>query len=393
MIANSSPESRATLMRGPSGSCATPPAAGAQAGDESRSDLLEHRVSGAVAVRVVDFLEMIDVDVEQRNDAARERSVRDLGMDLLEEEPAIRQAGEAVVVCEPDQIPLVLVLLGDLADEQAAQAVPRPRRLLAVLPDLQEARRARLHPQPVAGGIGQTHLDDPRQAMRAIRRGPGHRRQDLGRGSMRLEDPAGSIQQEDAIARRLEGLVTRERHAPDAGAGSEQDARGDRRDQAEPKGCGARGIRSDHGAERGKGARHEGSEQPPRPVAGLASDAEQDRDQAGRGHRVGSDEQAPGRSEPRAVQRDLDGQAEELRRQAGQGAHQRRIGRAASGLGGPVEAWAGAGCRARRAAAAKSNSAATAIAVPSAAEEKSAVTRVHLDSLEAEPRQRDPGSV
>src|SRR3982751_4356464 len=68
----------------------------AHAVPEDFTEVSEHGVAGFVAIRVVDDLEVIDVDEDQRRRAAEAIGLREHATELLVEVPAVRQPGERV---------------------------------------------------------------------------------------------------------------------------------------------------------------------------------------------------------------------------------------------------------------------------------------------------------
>ena len=69
----------------------------AQAGLEAGRDRLEELVAGPVAERVVDRLEVVDVDEEDADRVAASRGAADCEREAVEEEGAVGHAGERVV--------------------------------------------------------------------------------------------------------------------------------------------------------------------------------------------------------------------------------------------------------------------------------------------------------
>jgi len=98
---------------------------GAQTIGEPGRERLEQCVSGGMTQGVIDLLEVVEVDVEQRAGVTRLRGVGEIALELIQEEPAVRQPREAVVVRESDEILLVAVALADVADQQGADVVRR----------------------------------------------------------------------------------------------------------------------------------------------------------------------------------------------------------------------------------------------------------------------------
>ena len=117
--------------------------------------LAQHLVAGRVAERVVDELEVVEVEVEERDRLAGAARADEVQAQLLLELRAVRQAGERVVVGEVGDLRLGAAALGDvLAGAQdgddlalvvAQRAVaPRDLAVVAVLgPDERLERVAR----------------------------------------------------------------------------------------------------------------------------------------------------------------------------------------------------------------------------------------------------------
>jgi hypothetical protein len=61
----------------------------------------EHRVAGQVSDPVVDLLEVVEVEHDQRELALVAVRARDLASECLVEEAAVVEAGEGVQVCQP----------------------------------------------------------------------------------------------------------------------------------------------------------------------------------------------------------------------------------------------------------------------------------------------------
>ncbi len=85
----------------------------ALAGDEPQGDLLQHLVADRVAERIVDRLEMIEVDAEHRHDLAL-LDARLHRIEVLAQEKAMRQPGQRVVMRQIVDPLLVAPLLRDV---------------------------------------------------------------------------------------------------------------------------------------------------------------------------------------------------------------------------------------------------------------------------------------
>ena len=83
--ANSSPPKRATVSLGRSSAA------------QARADRAQQLVAGVVAERVVDDLEVVEVEEEQREAAAPRRRRAERVAEAVEQQRAVREAGERVV--------------------------------------------------------------------------------------------------------------------------------------------------------------------------------------------------------------------------------------------------------------------------------------------------------
>ena len=107
MIANSSPPRRATVSVSRTQRCSR------------RADLAQQRVAGVVAERVVDVLEVIEVEQQQPDLVAGAARAGERGVEPVVEQRPVGQAGEAVVVGEVPKALLDVAPLGDvLADPE-----------------------------------------------------------------------------------------------------------------------------------------------------------------------------------------------------------------------------------------------------------------------------------
>ena len=96
---------------------------------QERRDRQDELVTGMVAERVVDVLEVVEVEDEQRPARSVARDVRDVGVELLLEAAAVEQARQRIVVGEPAQLVLEAAALGDVLDlVEQVQRLGRRRR-------------------------------------------------------------------------------------------------------------------------------------------------------------------------------------------------------------------------------------------------------------------------
>ena len=98
----------------------------AQALAQRVGDLADQLVAGAVAERVVDVLEQVDVDQHRGAARAVAGDVVDVALELALERAAVEQAGQRVVVGHVAQLGLVAAALGDVLG--LGQEVQRRRR-------------------------------------------------------------------------------------------------------------------------------------------------------------------------------------------------------------------------------------------------------------------------
>ena len=85
----------------------------AHAGPEADRDRFQQFVADHVSERVVDALELVDVDIKHRKLLAG-RGVRQFALELLVEQRAVRQIGQRVVMGEVGDPFLGAVALGDV---------------------------------------------------------------------------------------------------------------------------------------------------------------------------------------------------------------------------------------------------------------------------------------
>jgi hypothetical protein len=118
---------------------------GAQAARQALGHRADQPVAGAVAERVVDDLEVVEVD-EEHGDAPG--APAEIAGQALEEQLAVGQAGERVVVGLPGELLLGVAVLGDVD----AVADPRPRRAIGAV-------EVRVAPQPPAAAVAIAQLE------------------------------------------------------------------------------------------------------------------------------------------------------------------------------------------------------------------------------------------
>ena len=104
MMANSSPPRRASIWS----SWSTPAT--------QRATDLQQRVAGGMAEQVVDLLEAVEVDAQQRHWPPPAASHRDLAVELAVEAAAVGQPGQRIVLGEVAQIGFRLLARADVAD-------------------------------------------------------------------------------------------------------------------------------------------------------------------------------------------------------------------------------------------------------------------------------------
>ena len=93
---------------------------------------LEHAIAGLVAERVVDLLEVVDVDVQQHQAATRARAARNgLVQQVLELQP-VRHLGERVESCQVADAAFGALAVGDVTQHEdvavVAAVLPLERR-------------------------------------------------------------------------------------------------------------------------------------------------------------------------------------------------------------------------------------------------------------------------
>ena len=82
-----------------------------------RRGLLQQRIAGRMPERVVDVLELVEVEHEDGERLAPPAQARARFLDLLHEERAVGQAGQQVVVRHVDDLRLGAPALGDVLDD------------------------------------------------------------------------------------------------------------------------------------------------------------------------------------------------------------------------------------------------------------------------------------
>ena len=121
----------------------------AQAGADPRRDLDEQRIAGGVAERVVDALEVVDVEEDHRDARASLGAPPQPVLDLLAEERAVGEIGERVVVGLMRQL---LLQLGEPRDGALHAAVledhSRSCRQRAEEPEVAHVERVRVEVPP-----------------------------------------------------------------------------------------------------------------------------------------------------------------------------------------------------------------------------------------------------
>jgi hypothetical protein len=93
---------------------------------QARAGRLEHAVAGRVAHRIVDVLEAVEVEEQNRDAAAVAARAHDGVAQALAEQRAVGQSGQRVVVREVAQFLLGALAVGDVgehADEMRARAL------------------------------------------------------------------------------------------------------------------------------------------------------------------------------------------------------------------------------------------------------------------------------
>ena len=117
----------------------------AQAAAQRVGDAHDQLVAGRVAERVVDRLEVVEVEHDRRALRAVALDVGDVALELALERAAVEQAGQRVVVGHVAQLGLVAAALGDVL--HLREEVER----LAV--GVAHQRRVDRHPHRAAGGV------------------------------------------------------------------------------------------------------------------------------------------------------------------------------------------------------------------------------------------------
>src|SRR5215468_9568267 len=88
----------------------------ADAAAQPRRDGLQQFITDMVAVRIIDALELVDVDIEQRKLLAA-RDLLQLALHLFVEQHAVRQVGERVVMGEMRDPLVGVAAFGDVVDD------------------------------------------------------------------------------------------------------------------------------------------------------------------------------------------------------------------------------------------------------------------------------------
>ena len=246
---------------------------------ETRRNHLQQLVAGAVTERVVDLLEAVEVDEENRETISGTRGARERLLEPVAEERTVGEPGEAVVerlprqlLLEPDALGDVTGVQHDAADEPVcaqvghvrlelpplAEPIPQPEldlvRLSACARFLEELAIVRVHergePRAVDLGLRAPECLDDGLADVAAATGPedddevGRRRDQApevsGLASGR-SDERPAEQQRDQQAGGAEDDLQRDQIAdvpvvrrPDRARGVERHVRGERSEDAEP---------------------------------------------------------------------------------------------------------------------------------------------------------------
>ena len=200
----------------------------AQAGRDRRQEL----VPGGVAELVVDGLEVVEVDEQQRDRAAHAASPREREVELILDQDAVGQPGEAVVIGEVGELLLTAQPLGDVARDPVHDRVTRSRprderqrQLDRQAPAVGAARRS----PPSGGGarVQSPSSNAPASPRRWASRSWGSTsssassrpstrlaavaEHQLG-GGIELEDPPAAVERDHGVERGLD-------HRPLAGQG------------------------------------------------------------------------------------------------------------------------------------------------------------------------------
>ncbi len=94
---------------------------GAQAGRQACGDFAQQGVADRVAEAVVDRLEVVEVDEQQRAEALLALLAVHRVLQPVEQQAPVRQAGQLVAVGQPLDLALVALALGNVGDAQAQQ--------------------------------------------------------------------------------------------------------------------------------------------------------------------------------------------------------------------------------------------------------------------------------
>ena len=149
--ANSSPPRRVAVSQA------------ADAAVQAPRDLLQHRVALGVAERVVDVLEVVEVEEDHRERRAAAPAARQRLLDAVAQQHAVREAGERVVAGLVQQPALERLAVADVAgvqDDALDRAVA------------DEVRRQRLDVDPAAARVADAVLDVARGALLEVREEP-----------------------------------------------------------------------------------------------------------------------------------------------------------------------------------------------------------------------------
>jgi hypothetical protein len=189
--------------------------AAARALEQHRGHAHQQRVAGGVALRVVDLLEVVEVDEDHRHVLAR-RIARQRLLDAIAEERAVGQSGQGVVegtvrqlrleravrrhVVRDHEHALDRAVLGDRHGRQLRGAAPLEPDGEVGLPALRGARQRGLQPLLAPGAVVGRHQLDQRPPAQRLHR---HAQQG-GRGSVHVADGAVRPDGEDRVDVQVE---------------------------------------------------------------------------------------------------------------------------------------------------------------------------------------------
>ena len=207
---------------------------------EPPRDHPEHLVARPVAQGVVDLLEAVEIDVEESDGRSLPSGVREGLLEAFDEEAPIGEAREAVVVRELDQVLLVSPPLAHVSQDERAGLGRALQRVRRAEPDLVHAIRTLAQREVVR--IPAPHerlhaLGQLRLARRTSRLGVDRPRCDLVEGlatpRVRIDQPAGRVDEDEAVPRGLDGRVPSDVREMGRAAAAERHAVERRGEQAE----------------------------------------------------------------------------------------------------------------------------------------------------------------